>query len=133
MFYKDFQLLRKASTTGANALRLICDSILKQITVAERNKGFRMSRPRKKSRRLSKKEEHTLIQRPPIFLHGTELQVSTIVDRVPWRPSIEYLPHFGWIIFMTVITAGADDKIYDKKMPMEELKAACVEMFMKKY
>ena len=23
MFYKDFQLLRKASTTGANALRLI--------------------------------------------------------------------------------------------------------------
>ena len=109
------------------------DAMLKQISLIERNKGFRMSRPRKKSRRLSKKEEHTLIQRPPIFLQGTELQVSTIVERVPWRPSIEYLPHFNWILFMTVITASADDKIYQKTMPVEELKVACVEHFMKKY
>ena len=59
--------------------------------------------------------------------------MSTIVDRVPWRPSIEFLPQFDQILFTTVITAGVDDKIYSKETPTEELKTACVEYFKKSY
>ena len=59
--------------------------------------------------------------------------MSTIVDRVPWRPSIELLPQFDQILFTTVITAGKDDKIFTKDTPAEELKVACVDYFKKIY
>ena len=93
-----------------------------------------MSRPRKISKRFSRiQQETTFVQRPPIFKSGTELQVSTIVDRVPWRPSIELLPHFDQIVFMTVVTAPPDDIYFSKNTPAEDLKEACVDYFMKMY
>ena len=52
---------------------------------------------------------------------------------MPWRPSIELLPHFDQIVFMTVVTAPPDDIYYTQDTPMEEIREACIDFFMKKY
>ena len=121
-----------ASTPGRS--KKISESMLKQIAKIEKNLGDRMSRPRKMTKRNSKVlQETTFIQRPPIFKSGTELQISTIVDRVPWRPSIELLPHFNQIVFMTVVTAPPDDIYFTQSTPAEELREACMNYFMSRY
>ena len=78
-----------------------------------------------------RKEATTFVHKPSIFATGTELQVSTIVERTPWRPSVERIDHFNQIVFMTVISGGLNDNSYTEKTPKEELKKACIDYFMK--
>ena len=59
--------------------------------------------------------------------------VSTIVDRVPWRPSIELLPQFDQFLFTTEIKSGKDDKVFTEETPVEELKVGCIDYFTKIY